>query len=256
MEPGQTPTQPPISTQPTTKPIQTPIEPKKSFSKWPFVIVAIIIVIVVIMLLPMFLLQIAVNKLPSPQVENQVTNPTLTPVPTITSSNSEVLTATDTATWKTYTNSSLGFSVKYPDDWNVDDLGDNSSAPIIDNPQCIKLLQHCGYFQIEVRNISSSFTGKSAKDYFSSTTDPNGMEIITAKNVIIDGENGYLVDYNRPAGNGDKAALEQITVLYEKRVYSFNISEQDLKGNYLNAISAYQFYSLFNQMLSTFKFTP
>ena len=123
MENQEPTTQPQMPVQPIPDPIQTPVEPtfepKKSLPKWPFVILAIIIVIVAIILSPIFLFQVAVNKLPSPQVEKQVVSPTPTTNPT--------------TGWQTYTNTKAGVEFRYPATWTLKSEPDWTLTVFLEN---------------------------------------------------------------------------------------------------------------------------
>ena len=67
------------------------------------------------------------NVTPIPQVSTPTPTPTAVPTPTI-ATNSGTLVATDTATWKTYTNTKYNFSIKYPVSWINQEYSDGTGT--------------------------------------------------------------------------------------------------------------------------------
>jgi len=118
---------------PLTAP-SVPAEPKPKFSRK--IGLAIIIFLFFLISLPLGAYFLSRNIQPPQsaqvaQTMNSLVSPSLTPVPTITSSNSGTLTVTNTATWNTYTSRlEPSLSFKYPPTWTLTPNSSTSSELI------------------------------------------------------------------------------------------------------------------------------
>jgi hypothetical protein len=102
-----------LPVQPTTEPIQVPVEQnfeptKKSLPKWPLIIVGVILLATLLTGTYLLGKNQGINQKPTANQTQKVVKSTLTPTPTSTP------TPDLTTSWKTYTNTKVGFSIRYP----------------------------------------------------------------------------------------------------------------------------------------------
>jgi hypothetical protein len=158
--------------------------------------------------------------------------PVASPTPTAT--------ANPTTNWKTYTNPDGTSSFKYPSDWSYQSSSEGC-GPVFYPPNTKNTwLTVCG--------INSSET---AKQMAESSIGPNSSsKLISEKNIVIDSKNGIEQVISVPTREQDIFVfIDNVDSKYEGRgtlqVYLYN---QDLT-------QTQKYNELFNQILSTFKFT-
>lgn len=122
VSPTPPPSQPFIPNPPPPTPTTPPNQPKKSFSFGKSLILIIVLILIVALPLGTYVLIKQIQTQPAQNANvaktmNALVSPTLTPTPTLSGSASGTLVATDTATWKTYTNTKYNYSIKYPSNW-------------------------------------------------------------------------------------------------------------------------------------------
>ena len=169
------------------------------------------------------------------QLQGKYTSPTPTPLSSETA-NPDLI----GANWKTYKNSHLGFTIKYPEDWLINDCGgvDISLAP------STQLLGVCesgspGLILIQTGLDSTNYADEikqlnpSDYDNFQKTIIADKEAIKTS---IVQKEDTYV-----PKGT------KSIT-------YSINFNGRVLRINYIQLPKWGDYSKTFDQILSTFKF--
>jgi len=256
--------------QPPIQPAQNPVEPlirvKKSFSlKWPLLIVGLILMLVLIggayflgknQNVSQKSAAETFQKAPTRVASSPTSSPTLTPNPT----GSETLIATDTASWKTFSNQYLSF--KYPSDLKIVDpypdtpdqsiyigvmpsdktLG-SSAPPIVvtrlDNPKNLDLQQ----WEAEINAVSAR-----PSSYYKSTTEKT----------IIDNHTAY---FNENA-NCEPYSCYQIFVMGKDNIFEFfNLDYGDYPPPGASSSQTYtrteqnNLKTIFQEILDNVKFT-
>lgn len=176
------------------------------------------------------------------EVTNTVSRPPTKTTKTSTPSATPSAKKDETAGWKTYENSTLGFSFKYPSGYNIYDI---SILPCLANtgyPNSViiyhdTLDENCTF----VDSIPSDIFITS--DIFINREGKNLESFYTNDSVEIEvgGEKG-VKDFIR---SGPTPPLTNIYVLHDTKVYSILFMNKDYKGNY-NPI--------YDSILSTFRF--
>ncbi|OGY28895.1 MAG: hypothetical protein A3F35_02095 [Candidatus Woykebacteria bacterium RIFCSPHIGHO2_12_FULL_45_10] len=150
----------------------------------------------------------------------------------------------ETAGWKTYSNSKLGFSIKYPTGWYYNDAAKFSTqncelGPGIDENTVLLdrkdlKCQGVGHFGLWPAEFVV---------YVSATKlDPiPGEEWV---NTTIDGKQA-IKNFKSAASEGPRCTCTIILVSYQGKDYRIEFSNKDLLGNYD---------SIYDTILSTFKF--
>lgn len=168
-------------------------------------------------------------------------------------------TADQTSNWKTYFNNKLKFSFKYPGDWILTDIPDQQEASLrFESPDYQLDLKfkptkdaHVGPLlfgaKLDMYTDQVTLSNKNynvLEDYYpkeGATGSP--IKVLDRKEVIIDGQKGIRVETQWGPVKG--FASSAVTSL--GRTYYFNIQYAPEKRDY--------FLKIFDQMLSTFKFT-
>mgnify|MGYP001580800908 FL=1 len=168
------------------------------------------------------------------------------------------------ANWKTIKNTAFSWEIKYPSDWEiltpVCDLpaGECSNVMMrgtnIFNGECSDPKLRCGNLSVEVvvphtGNVTATM---SAKQYIESFN-PSIPIVEPSTEVIINGETGYQQTVqNFP---GSSAITRTITILHNGKVYYLGMTEGYYHDNYnIHTTNDWKLLSIFNQILSTFKF--
>lgn len=175
--------------------------------------------------------------------------------PTITDDQSspvvdETATPNTTANWKTYTNDTENYSIKYPSDWvaeytarqNGDKIGDTKSL-FISMTKIVPCSDYCAptpyssALNIVATDISESETLDQAFEKRF-----GGLSGIEKASMIIGGENAYraVVDCKRSEGLG--CDNPNWFVIKNSKLYTFE--------------SGLSYQPIYDQIVSTFQFTP
>lgn len=147
-----------------------------------------------------------------------------------------------TANWKTYTNSSVGFSFKYPTDWKVSDDGKGDIA-LTDSKKTYML--EGGAVSPIVVQYSTDNSGANIDTYLSGSRAPL-KSILKSGTVNIGGKTAYVLQ-----GTTAPVYHDNRLVFYNGYVVSFGslgavLADQDTNGS-INKI--------FNQILGTVNFS-
>jgi len=225
--------EPQTSTQPISDIVQS-IEPKKSHRKWLAVIIGAIVLIIVILIIlfsPFFLLQIALNKLPSSKMAVNSVSPT----PVITIAPAEIDQSTG---WKIYNNSS-DYSFEYPSSWNevtsvIPEDREFHSRDYSENANILPVINKGISLTIEA-GIDPMFTNyNDYKNYVEKINKSKPQEI------LVDNQKCLFYSNSGPILG---AYVSECTMFLDRKKYHLAF-ENVTKDN-----------SLFKQILSTFKFT-
>ncbi|MDO8610493.1 MAG: hypothetical protein Q7R95_08155 [bacterium] len=161
---------------------------------------------------------------------------------------------TDTSNWKTYFNNILKFSFKYPGDWILTDFPDQQEASLrfessdyqLDSKFKPTKDAHVGplLFGAKLDMYTSNKNRDVLKDYYpKEDTTGSSIKVLDRKEVIIDGQKGIRVETQW----GQVKGFVSSAVTSLGRTYYFNIQYAQDKRDY--------FLKIFDEMLSTFKFT-
>lgn len=231
--------EPPMPVQPAPQPIQATFEPtRKSLPKWPLIIVGVILIVILLSGAYVLGKNQIVNQKPTPKTPaatQKVTKATPTPTLTLIATNSGTLVATDTSTWKILINNNLGFSVKYPAGWYTSDhqiFSYDPSKAVGDQEGFAK-----GQFKFEVAVIPFSEANLQAEK---DTT-------ISKSDIIVDGEKATRsISWLYGPNSGLTGVF--VDIHYKQNDYSL--------GGYYNQSEKDKYIEMFDEMVSTFKFTP
>jgi len=147
-----------------------------------------------------------------------------------------------TADWKTYTNSTYGFSFKYPKDWKLDDDKSDNTISLFDTNKSYGT-DFAVQAPIQIDYKQDKYNG-SVDEYISTvwrlTSVKKTPTIVDKKNAyLLQGETGWLQD-----GEG-------ILVFSEDNVFTLSNFEKQLK----NQDPTGTIEQTFKKILSTFQFT-
>lgn len=215
-------------------PPPSPIKPSRKFS------VKIIIGIVVFLLLAggaaagyIFREQLDLVSKP---------NPTLTPITTVTP------TPNPTADWKTYTNNSLGYTLKYPTNWNIASPGFETGI----------LLQT---EELQITDFSNVAKGAFIYGPYEPRITINYFSLDALKNEYLNLENKIIIQEKDIPLDGQPAKMLVIkhTDAYSIEVVFQNKQPGDVRYSFISLVSEIESFEVyqeqFDQILSTFKFT-
>ena len=170
--------------------------------------------------------------------ENYYKKPT--PTPTVTPSTKEPTTTTtkdETADWKTYTNEKYGYSLKYPKDWeykeNMHEGYEKGAIVGFRKPPT----KDEGFYDIVIR-VADAGNTLTIDEWLARNAKPSIVTSPTHKTIGVDKLPG--VEFIESNMDEHKA----VYLAHNKLVMSFTIAKDS------------KYLSIFNKMLSTFKFTP
>ena len=138
----------------------------------------------------------------------------------------------DTSTWKTYTNMQYGFEVKYPADWNYRERSDGAVG--FDSRNTAQLDPDVTSYKISIftaPNLKSVLVENWLKTYY------QGIAITDQKRLTVGGWSAVQTAQAPTIGY----PVMETHVLHNSVVYIVRLSNEDI--------------SIYNQILSTFKFT-
>ncbi len=197
-----------------------------------------------------------------------------TPQPTPASSVVPSSTSDETANWKTYTNTKYGYIIKYPDNWTLGGSGPGQTPEFLaqhfwiqlDGPQNCEAAKHCGSIIIQVKQLNETDLALSAKEiwlrYLSMNMQP---AIDKEENIELGGIMATKVSYvnNFLGGQTSESTTpiptKTVVLIHYKNLYIIDLREflypEGKVVSPKNAnITEWIYDSLFNQILSTFKF--
>ncbi len=170
--------------------------------------------------------------------------------------NGEIIatTSNETARWKTYRNGQYGFEIKYPETWIVNDTMAETFASVAVRFFSNKDATANGYplyyekdAIIEVQ-LTTNFN-KTLQSYFDEVSNPGGApgpEIFVAYTTIA-GDKAIKAEQSAPGTDG----LQYVHYVKNNILFNFMLQLPDGAGDAVDN----NFKQIFNQMLSTFKFT-
>lgn len=193
-----------------------------------------IILAVVIVILVGVVGYFAFMKKSEPVAQQPTPTPTQTNSPTKTPVSPTPTPKDETATWKTYSNAGLSFSINYPNNFQLKE--DNATSKLFSSAD--------GHFWIFVENSTKNLDAAGIKDdYYKNDTYGYQYQDSFVK---VAGVNSYK------QGRYDLGVIEKYYIPKGGKVYriefefNFNTPNQNLRDSKINLIS---------KILSTFKFT-
>lgn len=134
----------------------------------------------------------------------------------------------ETANWKTYTNDTYGYIVKYPSDWEYK-FGKGKDAQVV-----------FGLSPVEIRTDIPNFLISVSETIKQPLFEEDGRnKVMETKQITIGGQSGEQATI--ADGGSGKVSYIQSAVLYNGKTYYFNLHDLNKK-------------EIYDQILSTFKF--
>jgi hypothetical protein len=161
------------SVQPVLEHVQTSVEPKKSLSKWPLIVVSVILIATLLTGTYLLVKSQNVNQRPASKIT--AISPTVSLTPTSTPD--------PTANWKTFTDTATGLSFKYPPTYTLSNgmnsRGGGQGVALINPIHPVTDPQYAPYI------ISFSIAGDHGNPC--SNTKPNILNLASGKSLDITG---------------------------------------------------------------------
>lgn len=174
-------------------------------------------------------------------------------------SNSPTPPTVDTKDWKTYDNSGFGYVTKYPANWSFS--GDQNSNPLTtslatfqSDSTCNVTNNLCSIIQIDVENNSdkNDLTPILAVNL----EGPNPDKITNKSSVKINGENASEFDlFEASLRSAAGTLIHTVVVNHNGRKYVLSFLESSFGGGSIVDSTKWKNKYVFDQILSTFKFT-
>jgi len=216
---------------PVSEPVLTPVQVPELKTKFPVIYLVLSFLILVFLASTVFLFY------QNTQLKNKLTSYQAQPIvsPTPTTYQSPVPTADPTASWKTYKNNTYGFSFKIPENWTNYSMNDFSSQPFTNTEELLYIgPKNTDTKPPQVMQISSyKINAYQEQEVF-----PPANCTITDVLIGIDQTQAIHKICKGMESNGF------ITIKTSQFVFIID----ELKGSATD-------YQLFDQILSTFKFT-
>ena len=181
----------------------------------------------------------------------------------------------DTSNWKTYTNSKYGYLIKYPDNWVLGGSGPGQTSEFIaqhfwvqlNGPKNCEVTKHCGLIIIIVKQLDGTDLALSAKEIWLRDLTKDMRPVINKEEDIeLGGIRTIKFTYINNFLNGQTSEstapipMKTIVLVHNKNLYEIDLREfLYLDGKVIDPKNAnfpeWAYDSLYNQILSTFKFT-
>ncbi len=240
--------QTPVETSP--KPAVEPaIVPKKSrflSKKWLFLGVILAVLIVLGAVSNFYLASFGKKTTPSTVASSTTPAPSVTPAPTPAILPLPTLTASEEATWKTYTNTIYNFQFKYPPDWPTDLTPNSASGGNL-------FFKIPDYFKTHEQGLGADGMYVIEVSIFDNAVNPND----TVKQIEVNGVRGFYEITADPSPY-DKTGLinprESAFFTQDNRYFDIDfIPMFDPKSQTKQQVQEKEL--IYKKILSTFKFT-
>ncbi|MBI2597382.1 hypothetical protein HYW41_04455 [Candidatus Daviesbacteria bacterium] len=156
----------------------------------------------------------------------------------------------ETANWKTYTDTQLGFSLKYPEGWIVESAGTPSGSTRLNNNNTnwgkIATEQNKKTYQVIDDTFGVEIVRSSDPAYIS---DIGENRLIKSETTVVDGITGKK-QYFRNSSEPRLGTGVAVKITRGKYTYSIAGGLTDQTQEYLDS----QYAKIFDQILSTFRF--
>ncbi|MCL5073498.1 MAG: hypothetical protein M1308_21785 [Actinobacteria bacterium] len=193
-----------------------------------------------------------------------------TPQPTLS------ITQTPTELWQTFTNTKYGYSIKYPDNWNLGGSGPGQTPEFIaqhfwitleGSKNCWETTKYCGHITIRVEELNEKDLTLSAKEiWLRNLTKDMSPAIDKEENLELSGTSAIKISHvnNFIGGQTSESTapipMKTVVFLHNKRIYTIDVREQFYpQGKPISpknvSFSEWQNTSLYDQIISTFKFS-
>jgi hypothetical protein len=210
--------------------------------------VGVMIIIIITATIFMFAWKMQNNQPEAQQAATQATKPATSKV---------VQTNDPTVDWQTYTNTAYKYNLKYPKEWVLETKGGAIAktfpAPAFNSPCNFNAGDVCSQVFIE---INSAEAGNFDPGFI---MQPGSGDTVSNKiNTKIDGENAVGFEYfqaNYDHGDGTKGLLRYVYVVNHNNEKFTITYDEEQKGKTMITASDWQNKGIFDQILSTFKFT-
>lgn len=240
---------------PNLPPIQEPAQfkiPETSSSKFPTGFVVVLLLVVVLG----FGVYLGRNYLPS---SNIFSKPTPTPTVAVASP-SAMPTVDPTANWKIYRNTAFQYELKYPNDWAIAIKGDADEATFpapYFNSQCNN---DKGDICSQILISTSLFDEKNIYEpnFIINSTGQNPDKVSNEKMIKVGGVEAKSFDFwqsNYARGDGKFGRLLNVVVFNNGKTKFTITYEESQMGNEIKSSVDRKNINIFDQILSTFKFT-
>jgi len=175
-----------------------------------------------------------------------------------------------TANWKTYTNTKYGYSINYPDNLILGGSGPGQTTEFIaqhfwvqlNGPvKCEETTKHCAYFAIVVKEVDAKDSSMSAKEIWLKYLNygdlrSNMSNIVAEEEVELSGVKASKISHTILFS----IPMKTIVLARNNRIYAIDLREflypdgKPISPKNV-AITEWIYASLYDQILSTFKFT-
>lgn len=176
----------------------------------------------------------------SGEAGNVAISPSNTPQPS--PSTTESTGSAEIANWKTYTNAKYSYTLKYPPEWRIltKGLSDESTSPFpIINSPC----------ELSTESVCSQVSVSMNEEF----REPNSISNKT--NTKLDNEDAIAFEVSQPNVNESGMLLYAISVDHNNNKYTLTYSETQKDGHFITNMNNWKNKKIFDQILSTFKFT-
>ncbi len=175
-----------------------------------------------------------------------------------TPSTSETPVVDETANWQTYSNSALGYSIKFPVDWTISAKGgadiNTFPAPVISSPCNYEENQRCSQIFIETGVYDPDDpTTKFEPNFIINLSGPNPDKITNKTTTKLDTEEATEFEYFQSNYGSNGRLLHVLVAVHQNTKYTITYEESQ-KDLLIQTKDDWQNKKVFDQILSTFKF--
>ncbi|MBI4035740.1 hypothetical protein HY383_02235 [Candidatus Daviesbacteria bacterium] len=186
------------------------------------------------------------------------------------------ITQAPTDSWQIFTNTKYGYSINYPNAWNLGGSGPGQTPEFIaqhfwvtleGSKNCWETTKYCGHITIKVEELSEKDSTLSAKEvWLRNLTKDMSPVINKEENLELSGTSAIKISYvnNFIGGQTSESTapipMKTVVLVHNKKIYTIDVREQFYsQGKPISPkdipLSEWQNTSLYDQIISTFKFS-